>query len=96
MGNANPSDKDNSSKTDDSSDKDSRATSGERRLRGADLGGSEQQRAVDHEDYEKQRNTDTELRLNEEKDSLYDDGLDIEEDDSPLAGTRGPSSGVKP
>jgi hypothetical protein len=96
MGNANFSDKDNSSDKDDSSDKDSRATSGERRLRGGDLGGSEKKRAVDHEDYEKQRNTDTELRLNEEEDSLYDDGLDVEEDDSPLAGTRGPSSGIKP
>jgi hypothetical protein len=96
MGNANPSDKDNSSDKDASSDKDNRATSGERRLRGGDLDGSEKQRAVDHEDYEQQRNTDTELRLNEEKDSLYDDGLDIEEDDSPLAGTRGPSSGMKP
>jgi hypothetical protein len=96
MGNANSSDKDNSSDKEDSSDKDNPATSGERRLRGEALGGSETQPAVDHEDYEKQRNTDTELRLNEEKDSLYDDGLDIEEDDSPLAGTRGPSSGMKP
>jgi hypothetical protein len=96
MGNTNPSDTDNSADKDDSSDNDNRATSGERRLRGGDLGGSEKKRAVDHEDYEKQRNTDTELRLNEEDDSLYDDGLDIEEDDSPLAGTRGPSSGIKP
>jgi hypothetical protein len=80
----------------DSSDKDNRATSAERRLRGGDLGGSEKKDTVDHEDYEKQRDTDTELRLNEEEDSLYDDGLDIEEDDSPLAGTRGPSSGMKP
>ena len=87
---------DNSSDKDDSSDKDNQATSGERRLRGGDLGGSEKQRAVDHEDYEEQRNTDTELRLNEEEDSLYDDGLDVEEDDSPLAGTRGSSSGIKP
>jgi hypothetical protein len=87
MGNANSSDEDKS---------DNRASSGERRLRGADLGGSEKKRAVDHEDYENQRDTDTELRLDEEQDSLYDDGLDIEEDDSPLAGTRGPSSGMKP
>ncbi len=90
MGNANSSDEDNSSP------KDNPATSAERRLRGADLGGSENQRAVDHDDYEKQRDADTELRLNEEKDSLYDDGLDVDEDDSPLAGTRGTSSGIKP
>lgn len=102
MGNANssgnddPSAKDNPSDKEDASDRDNRATSGERRLRGGDLGGSEKTRAVDHEDYEKQRNTDTELRLDEEEDSLYDDGLDVEEDDSPLAGTRGPSSGIKP
>jgi hypothetical protein len=90
MGKANASDED------DSSPKDDPATSAERRLRGADLGGSEQKRAVDHDDYEKERDTDTELRLNEEEDSLYDDDLDIEEDDSPLAGTRGDSSGIKP
>jgi len=92
MGNANSPDK----SSDESSDKDNPATAGERRLRGGDLGGSEKTRAVDHVNYEEQRNTDTELRLNEEEDSLYDDGLDIEEDDSPLAGTRGPSSGIKP
>jgi hypothetical protein len=81
---------------DKDTDKDNRAISGERRLRGADLGGPETKRAVDHEDYEKERDTDAELRLNDEKDSLYDDGLDIEDDDATLAGTRGPSSGMKP
>ena len=96
MGNANPSDKQNPSENENPSGTDSRATSGERRLRGDDLDGSERQRAVDHTDYEKQRDPDTELRLNDEEDSLYDDGLDIEDDDSPLAGTRGPSSGIKP
>jgi hypothetical protein len=90
MGNANFPDKK------DSRDQNDRATSAERRLRGEGLGGAEQKLAVDHEDYEKERDADTELRLNEEKDSLYDDGLDIEEDDSPLAGTRGSSSGIKP
>jgi hypothetical protein len=88
----------NSPNSTDKSDysKDDRATSPERRLRGEDLGGAEQKRAVDHADYEKRRDPDTELRLNDEQDSLYDDGLDIEADDSPLAGTRGPSSGIKP
>jgi hypothetical protein len=90
MGNASSADKDSSS------DKDTRATSAERRLRGEDLGGAENKRAVDHPDYEKKRNADTDLRLDDEEDSLYDDGLDIEEDDSTLAGTRGPSSGIKP
>lgn len=94
MGNATSSDESNSS--DQKSAKENLATSDERRLRGADLGGSENKRAVNHDEYEKQRNTDSELRVNDEQDSLYDDGLEIEEDDSPLAGTRGPSSGIKP
>ena len=71
-------------------------TSEERRLRGEDLGGAEKKRSVEHVDYEKSRDPDTELRVNGEEDSLYDDGLDVEADDSPLAGTRGSSSGIKP
>lgn len=82
----------------DSADKDQPApeTSAERRLRGGDLEGAEQKSAADHERYEKGRNPDTELRLDGEKDNLYNDGLDIEEDTDTLAGTRGPSSGIKP
>jgi hypothetical protein len=88
MGNANPSDQDKEDKS---------ATSGERRLRGGDLGGSEDKRAVDHTDYEKRRNPDTELRVDGEEDSLYEDGLDtVDDDDETLAGTRGSSSGIKP
>ena len=58
-------------------------TSSERRLRGGDQ-------------HEKRRDPDTELRLDDEEDTLYDDDLDIEDDDETLAGTRGPSSGIKP
>jgi hypothetical protein len=79
-----------------SPDEDRSSTADERRLRGGDLGGSEKQRAVDHSKYEKRRDPDTELRLDDEEDTLYDDGLDIEDDDETLAGTRGPSSGAKP
>jgi len=87
MGNPNSSDDDG---------KDS-ATAGERRLRGGDLDGSEKKRAADHDSYEKRRNPDTELRLDEESDTLYDDGLDVGDDDpDTLAGTRGQSSGIKP
>jgi hypothetical protein len=70
----------------------------ERRLRGSQLEGSEQKKSVDHAAYEKSRNPDTELRLDGEKDSLYNDGLDIDEEDTedPLLGTRGNSSGIKP
>ena len=71
-------------------------TAAERRLRGDDLEGPERKRAVGHMAYEKDRNPDTELRLDGEKDDLYSDGLDIDEDTDTLAGTRGPSSGIKP
>ncbi|MGO8829715.1 MAG: hypothetical protein ACLQT5_10745 [Steroidobacteraceae bacterium] len=71
-------------------------TAAERRLRGNALEGAEQRDAVNHAAYEKRRNPDTELRVDGEKDSLYNDGLDIEPEPEPLAGTRGPSSGIKP
>jgi hypothetical protein len=77
-------------------DDDQSDSANERSLHGSDLGGSEKRRAVDHTKYEKRRDPDTELRLGEEEDTLYDDGLDIEDDDETLAGTRGPSSGMKP
>jgi hypothetical protein len=87
MGNANSSD----------DDKTRAATAPERKLRGNALKGSEQKSAADHTTYEERRNPDTELHLDEEKDTLYDDGLDIEDDsDDTLAGTRGSSSGIKP
>jgi hypothetical protein len=73
------------------------ATGAERRIRGGSLDGSEQKRAVDHDSYEEKRNPDTELHLDEEEDTLYDDGLDIGDDEpDTLAGTRGKSSGIKP
>jgi hypothetical protein len=87
MGNANSSD----------NDKARAATQPERKLRGSALEGSDQKSAADHATYEEQRNPDTELHLDEEKDTLYDDGLDLEDEGSDtLAGTRGNSSGIKP
>lgn len=71
-------------------------TAADRRLRGEDLKGSQNKDAVDHMEYEKERNPDTELHLDGEQDSLYNDGLDIEEDTDTLAGTHGTSSGIKP
>jgi hypothetical protein len=70
----------------------------ERRLRGGPLDGSDQKKAADHAAYERSRNPDTELHLDGEKDTLYHDGLDIDEEDTddPLFGTRGNSSGIKP
>jgi hypothetical protein len=73
------------------------ATASERKLRGSALKGSEQKSAADHTTYEERHNPDTELRLDDEKDALYNDGLDVEDDsDDTLAGTRGNSSGIKP
>jgi hypothetical protein len=83
---------------DDDSPTDDRSTigsAGERKLRGIALKGSEQRAAADHVEYETGRNPDTELHLDGETDSLYSDGLDLEEDFDTLAGTRG-SSGTIP
>lgn len=62
---------------------------GEDRLRGAPLGGAEQQSSVEHAAYEKTRNPDTELRLDGKDDSLYNDGLDVGDDSESLAGSDG-------
>jgi hypothetical protein len=59
------------------------------RLRGVALDGAEQKSSVEHAEYEKNRNPDTELRLDGEDDSLYSDGLDIGGDDESWAGTDG-------
>jgi len=59
----------------------------ESRLRGTDMGGAEQKDAVDHVEYAKTK-TDDELHLDDEKDTLYDDGLDVEDDSETLSGTR--------
>jgi hypothetical protein len=67
---------------------------GERKLRGIALNGSEQKAAVDHSEYEKERNPDTELRLDGESDTLYGDGIDIEEDFDTPAGTQGSSGRI--
>jgi hypothetical protein len=63
--------------------------SGESTLRGRALDGSEQRKAVDHAAYEKTRNTDSTLRLDGEEDTLYDDGLELEDDSALLTGKDG-------
>jgi hypothetical protein len=68
---------------------------GERKLRGIALGGSEQKDSVDHTEYERVRNPDTELRLDGESDTLFADGIDLEGDFDTVAGTPG-SSGTIP
>ena len=67
------------------------------RLRGAGLQGADQKSAIDHADYEKARDPDSELHLDDEDDSLYADGLEVGDDSEPLAGTDGnnPPGGAK-
>jgi hypothetical protein len=60
----------------------------ENRLRGRKLTGAEQPEAADHVDYAEQRDSDAELHLDGEKDTLYDDGLDVEDDSLKLADTK--------
>ena len=70
-------------------DEGSTDTGGESKLRGRALDGSEQNSAADHTEYAKKRNTDTTLRLDGEEDTLYDDGLELEDGSGPLTGKDG-------
>jgi hypothetical protein len=63
--------------------------SGESTLRGRALDGAEQKKAVDHTASDKTRNTDSTLRLDDEEDTLYEDGLDLEDESGPLTGKDG-------
>jgi hypothetical protein len=63
--------------------------SGEATLRGSALGGAERKKSVAHTAFEKTRNTDATLRLDGEEDTLYDDGLELEDDSAPLTGKDG-------
>jgi hypothetical protein len=56
-------------------------------LRGKDLNGAA---------YEKPRTKDTQLHLDGEEDTLYDDALDLEDDSSPLTGINGRDDTTKP
>jgi len=62
--------------------------SGEATLRGVALDGSERKRAVDNAAYEKTRNPDTVVRVDNEEDSLYSDGLELEDELPVLGNTR--------
>jgi hypothetical protein len=66
--------------------------SGENKLRGDTLDGSERKRAVDHTAYEKKRNPDAVVRLDGEEDTLYNDGLELEEGAPSLIVTPGNDS----
>ena len=59
------------------------------KLRGPGLDGSDQKESVDHVPFAKSRDADAELHLDGEKDTLYSDGVDVEDDSETLADTRG-------
>ena len=63
--------------------------SGENKLRGDSLAGSERQRAADHTQFSKRRDPDTVVRVDGEEDTLYDDGLELDDDTPPLSNTDG-------
>ncbi len=56
---------------------------------GAALDGSEQKKSVAHTAFDKTRNPDATLHLDGEEDTLYDDGLELEDDSGPLTGKDG-------
>jgi hypothetical protein len=62
--------------------------SSESKLRGKSLNG------VDHKNAPK-GGADTVLRLDDEEDTLYNDGLEIEDDSSPLTGINGRDDSIK-
>jgi hypothetical protein len=62
--------------------------SGESDLRGKSLNG------VDHKKAPK-GGADTVLRLDDEEDTLYSDGLEVEDDSSPLTGINGRDDSIK-
>jgi hypothetical protein len=74
------------SKTDDGP----AADAGEQTLRGDALDGPEQKRAADHTAYQGKRKPDRTVRVDGEADTVYEDGLDLEADDS--SPPKGPSS----
>jgi hypothetical protein len=68
---------------------DSGDAEGETRLRGGSLSNDERRTAVDRVERQKSQNTDTVLRTDDEEDTLYEDGLELENDSRPLTGING-------
>jgi hypothetical protein len=62
--------------------------SGEAKLRGVALDGSERKRAVDNAAYEEARDPDAVVHVDNEEDTLYSDGLELENDLPVLGNTR--------
>jgi len=63
--------------------------SGETRLRGGALSKDERHPDVDRTAQQQSENTDQVLRTDDEEDTLYNDGLELENDSRPLKGING-------
>jgi hypothetical protein len=74
-------------KTDGASSSSERA--GETRLRGGSLSKDEQRTSVDRAERQKAQDTDGVLRTDGEEDTLYQDGLELENESRPLTGVNG-------
>ncbi len=67
---------------------------GETNLRGDAISGSEREKAADHSTYMKKRNPDKVVRVDGEEDTLYDDGLEVEDNTPPMGTDRGATGGL--
>jgi hypothetical protein len=65
------------------------ADAGETRVRGGSLSRDERRVAVDNVAVEQLEDTDKVLRTDDEKDTLYQDGLDLDDKSRPLTGING-------
>ncbi len=65
------------------------ARTGETRLRGGSLSNDERRTSVDRVATQKSQDTDAVLRTDDEEDTLYDDGLELENESRPLTGING-------
>jgi hypothetical protein len=65
------------------------SAAGETRIRGRALEGSEREQAADHLEFQRRSQTDKTIRTDDEKDTLYEDGLELDDDSDPLTGING-------
>jgi hypothetical protein len=70
-------------------EKDPADKAGESRLRGRVLGGPERDAAADHVDYAQRANPDAVIRTDGEEDTLYEDGIELDDDSDPLTAING-------
>jgi hypothetical protein len=61
----------------------------EKELRGGSLSNDERRTAVDRAARQQSQDTDKVLRTDDEEDTLYEDGLELENESRPLTGING-------